>query len=97
MNFKGKTVLDMCCAPGGKSFQLADKGAILTSIDKSEKRLMLMKENLDRLNYELDLICMDVFDYEPKKLLMWSTGRHVPLLELLEKTQTFNFLIHFLN
>ena len=68
MELKGKTVLDICCAPGGKSFQLVDKGAILTSIDKSEKRTKLMKENLVRLNYDLDLICMDVFDYQPKKL-----------------------------
>ncbi len=68
IDIKGKTVLDVCCAPGGKSFQLADRGAILTSIDKSEKRLTLMKENLDRLNYDLSLVCMDVLDYKPKKL-----------------------------
>ncbi len=68
MDFKEKTVLDVCCAPGGKSFQLADNGAILTSIDKSERRLKLMKENLDRLNYDLDLICKDVFEYQPKNL-----------------------------
>jgi 16S rRNA (cytosine967-C5)-methyltransferase len=68
MSFKGKTVLDVCCAPGGKSFQLADQGAILTSIDKSENRLSLMKDNLDRLKYNLDLICTDVFDYQPKKV-----------------------------
>ena len=66
MDLKEKTVLDVCCAPGGKSFQLADKGAILTSIDKSERRLKLMRENLDRLNYDLDLICKDVFEYQPK-------------------------------
>ena len=68
MNFEGKTVLDVCCAPGGKSFQLADRGAILTSIDKSENRLSLMKNNLDRLKYDLDLICTDIFDYQPKKV-----------------------------
>ncbi len=68
MDLKGKTVLDVCCAPGGKSFQLADRGAILTSIDKSETRMKIMKENLDRLNYDLDLLCIDIFDYEPKKL-----------------------------
>ena len=68
MDLKGKTVLDVCCAPGGKSFQLADKGAILTSIDKSERRLKLMRESLDRLNYDLDLICRDVFEYQPKNL-----------------------------
>ncbi len=68
MDLKEKTVLDVCCAPGGKSFQLADKGAVLTSIDKSERRLKLMRENLDRLNYDLDLICKDVFEYQPKNL-----------------------------
>ena len=68
MAFKEKIVLDVCCAPGGKSFQLADNGAILTSIDKSERRLKVMKENLHRLNYDLDLICTDVFEYQPKKL-----------------------------
>ena len=68
MSFKGKTVLDVCCAPGGKSFQLADNNAILTSIDKSEKRLKLMRQSLSRLDYDFDLICMDIFDYEPKKL-----------------------------
>ena len=68
MALKEKIVLDVCCAPGGKSFQLADEGAILTSIDKSERRLKVMKENLHRLNYDLDLICTDVFEYQPKKL-----------------------------
>ena len=68
MALKEKIVLDVCCAPGGKSFQLADNGAILTSIDKSERRLKVMKENLHRLNYDLDLICIDVFEYQPKKL-----------------------------
>ena len=68
MALKEKIVLDVCCAPGGKSFQLADKGAILTSIDKSEKRLKVMKENLHRLKYDLELICTDVFEYQPKKL-----------------------------
>ncbi|MDC3169458.1 RsmB/NOP family class I SAM-dependent RNA methyltransferase [Paracoccaceae bacterium] len=68
MTFKGKTVLDVCCAPGGKSFQLVDMGAILTSIDKSEKRLEIMRGSLSRLNYDFDLINMDVFEYEPKKM-----------------------------
>ena len=67
IDFKGKKVLDVCCAPGGKSFQLADQGAILTSIDKSQKRLGLMKANLKRLKYDLDVICVDVFEYKPKK------------------------------
>ena len=68
MALKEKIVLDVCCAPGGKSFQLADNGAILTSIDKSEKRLRLMRESLSRLNFDFDVKYIDVFDYEPKKM-----------------------------
>ena len=68
VSYKGKSVLDVCCAPGGKSFQLADRGAILTSIDKSEKRLRLMRESMSRLNFDFDVKCSDVFDYEPKKM-----------------------------
>lgn len=62
---KGKNILDVCCAPGGKSFQLVDRGAHVTSIDKSKRRVKLMRENLDRLNFDLKLICSDVFDYNP--------------------------------
>ena len=68
IDFREKHVIDVCCAPGGKSFQLADRGAILTSIDKSEKRLKLMKENLVRLNYDFNLLNVDLFEYQPNKL-----------------------------
>ena len=51
-----------------KSFQLVDMGAILTSIDKSEKKVGDYEGKFVPLNYNFDLINMDVFDYEPKKM-----------------------------
>lgn len=46
----GKTVLDLCAAPGGKTAQLINAGAIVTSIDVSPERVRTLKENLERLN-----------------------------------------------
>ena len=44
-NVYKKKVLDMCSAPGGKTFQLINMGADVTSNDYSKKRLGTMKEN----------------------------------------------------
>ena len=66
-NLENKNVLDICCAPGGKTFQLLDRGAKVTSIDKSPSRINIMKENLNRLGFNVKLICEDVFKYKPEK------------------------------
>jgi 16S rRNA (cytosine967-C5)-methyltransferase len=47
-NIKGKRVLDMCAAPGGKTLQLAAAGADVTALDKNKERLERVKENLER-------------------------------------------------
>ena len=50
---KGDKILDACAAPGTKTTHLAqlinDEGKIL-AIDRSDKRLKLLKENLERLD-----------------------------------------------
>ncbi len=48
-NIKGKHVLDLCAAPGGKTLQLASMGANVTAIDRSAKRLKRLEENLERM------------------------------------------------
>ena len=60
----GKKVLDLCAAPGGKTAQLLDAGAIVTAVDISETRLQRLKENINRLKLgdNLKVICSDILD-----------------------------------
>jgi len=48
-DISGKTVIDLCAAPGGKTAQLAAGGAQVIAVDRSAKRLATLKENMDRL------------------------------------------------
>ena len=58
-NLKNQNILDMCAAPGGKTFQLLNSGARVTSCDISINRVKLLKENARRLQYNLNIINMD--------------------------------------
>ncbi|WP_322626962.1 16S rRNA (cytosine(967)-C(5))-methyltransferase RsmB [Aedoeadaptatus coxii] len=44
--------LDLCAAPGGKSFQMAEIFHHVLSCDSNDERLELMDENIKRLGYE---------------------------------------------
>ncbi len=59
----GKTVIDLCAAPGGKTLQLASAGAKVTAIDRSEVRLQRLQRNLERTKLHADVICADALDY----------------------------------
>ncbi len=64
-NIKDKNILDMCAAPGGKTFQLLNKGAKVTALDKSAKRLKKLNENLKRLNLQpQEIVCIDAKEYQ---------------------------------
>lgn len=66
-DIKGKKVLELCAAPGGKSAQLLAKGAKLTCLDISENRLKILKENLLRLNLGAEkIICADGIEFLEK-------------------------------
>jgi 16S rRNA (cytosine967-C5)-methyltransferase len=62
-DLSGKTVLDMCAAPGGKTLQLAAMGAKVTALDKSEERLERVRENLARTKLAAEVICADAFEW----------------------------------
>ena len=50
---EGEKILDACAAPGSKSTHLAEltnDNAEIIAIDRSERRLKILKSNLDRLN-----------------------------------------------
>lgn len=63
-NISGKRVLDLCAAPGGKTAQLINGGALVTALDISETRLETLRENLSRLNLNAaEIICSDALAY----------------------------------
>lgn len=62
---RGKTVLDLCAAPGGKTAQLVTCGALVTSVDKSARRLKTLADNLQRLQLTAELIEADMLRWKP--------------------------------
>ena len=63
-DIKGKKVLDLCAAPGGKTAQLLAEGAKVTAVDISAPRLKKLEENLSRLNLKADnIICEDTLRF----------------------------------
>lgn len=63
---EGRTVLDLCAAPGGKTLQLATAGWQVTALDSSAKRLERMAENLTRICVTAELVTADVLEWEPE-------------------------------
>src|SRR5437762_9409770 len=45
----GKSIADLCAAPGGKTAQLAHAGARVTAVDRSPARMARLRDNLARL------------------------------------------------
>jgi 16S rRNA (cytosine967-C5)-methyltransferase len=61
----GRTVLDLCAAPGGKTAQLAQAGARVVAVDRSAERLDRLGANLERLGLAAEMIVADVLDWRP--------------------------------
>lgn len=64
----GKTVIDLCAAPGGKTMQLAAAGAGVIAVDRSEKRLQRLTENLTRIGLEARTVAADATQWRPDAL-----------------------------
>jgi 16S rRNA (cytosine967-C5)-methyltransferase len=56
----GLNVLDLCAAPGGKTLQMAAKGARVTAVDVSEARLGRLRDNLARTGLEAEVRVEDM-------------------------------------
>ncbi len=61
----GRTVLDLCAAPGGKTLQLASAGWQVTALDSSAKRLERLTENIARIGIAADVVKADALDWQP--------------------------------
>jgi 16S rRNA (cytosine967-C5)-methyltransferase len=62
---EGRTVLDLCAAPGGKTMQLASAGWDVTALDISESRLARLSENLARTGLAAKVVVADVMSWSP--------------------------------
>jgi 16S rRNA (cytosine967-C5)-methyltransferase len=65
----GKTIADLCAAPGGKTAQLVQAGARVTAVDRSPARMARLRDNLARLSLQADAVVADAAE--------WQGGNHV--------------------
>jgi len=63
----GRRVIDLGAAPGGKTAQLAARGARVTAVDRSAPRLERVRDNLRRLGLAAELVAADAVDWRPSQ------------------------------
>ncbi len=56
---RGRSVADLCAAPGGKTAQLAAAGAVVTAVDRAPKRIERVQQNLARLKLSAETVVAD--------------------------------------
>ncbi|HEY2837350.1 MAG TPA: transcription antitermination factor NusB, partial [Rhizomicrobium sp.] len=66
----GKRVIDLCAAPGGKTLQLAARGAAVTAVELDAARASRIKENLARTDLKADVVESDARDFGGKAPLV---------------------------
>jgi 16S rRNA (cytosine967-C5)-methyltransferase len=62
---KGKKVVDLCAAPGGKTMQLAADGADVIAVDLSKNRLKRLNQNMHRCGLKAEVIAADGKSWQP--------------------------------
>jgi 16S rRNA (cytosine967-C5)-methyltransferase len=65
----GERVADLCAAPGGKTAQLAFAGAEVTAVERDERRLVRLRQNLSRLGAPATIVHADAANWQPAALL----------------------------
>ena len=63
----GKSVADLCAAPGGKTAQLAHAGARVTAVDRSPGRMARLRDNLARLALGAETVVADAAEWQGAK------------------------------
>jgi 16S rRNA (cytosine967-C5)-methyltransferase len=61
----GRSVLDLCAAPGGKTMQLAAAGWSVTAVDQDRARLVRVNDNLTRTDLSATVVQADIMKWEP--------------------------------
>jgi 16S rRNA (cytosine967-C5)-methyltransferase len=63
-DLRGKTVADLCAAPGGKTAQLAAAGAHVIAVDRAPARLDRLRQNLSRLGLTAETVAADATQWQ---------------------------------
>jgi len=63
----GQSVIDLCAAPGGKTAQLAVAGAEVIAVEREETRAKRLKQNLDRLGLDAEVVIADALVWQPEQ------------------------------
>jgi len=63
-DIKGKTIVDFCAAPGGKTAQLAQGGARVIALDRSPARVARLKDNMTRLSLKAEALVADATEWQ---------------------------------
>src|SRR3954452_1995660 len=63
----GRTIADLCAAPGGKTAQLVQAGARVTAVDRSPARMARLKDNMARLQLEVATVVSDAAEWQPSE------------------------------
>jgi 16S rRNA (cytosine967-C5)-methyltransferase len=64
---QGRTVIDLCAAPGGKTAQLAAAGAEVVAVEISDKRAARLRANLERLRLQARIEIADARAWRPPR------------------------------
>lgn len=65
-DIRGKQVVEIGAAPGGKTMQLLQAGANVTALDRSATRMQRLHENLDARGLNAQCIVTDALAYTPE-------------------------------
>ncbi|MEA2837474.1 MAG: rRNA (cytosine967-C5)-methyltransferase [Bradyrhizobium sp.] len=63
----GKTIADLCAAPGGKTAQLVLAGADVTAIDRSPNRVARLRDNFARLGLQAQMVVADATEWQSER------------------------------
>ena len=91
------TVLDMCAAPGGKTFVALQKGAKVFACDISQARIDRMYENLFRLKFTKNQIFVRNIDLSEKSISQKDIGKFIDRCNITDQkfieNQLFDIVI----
>jgi len=65
---RGLDIADLCAAPGGKTAQLASRGARVTAVEQSAERMARLRGNLARLKLEAETVVADAAAWQPGRM-----------------------------